>query len=61
MRSRFSVLVAGLLFPLALGAQQSATPMAAMPKVGDVAPDFTLTAATAAGISMMPVHRYARA
>ncbi|MES1259446.1 MAG: redoxin domain-containing protein [Gemmatimonadota bacterium] len=35
------------------GAQGSVTPN--MPKVGEVAPDFTLTAATAKGISAAPV------
>ena len=55
MRSTLRVLSAGLLFPLALAAQQLATPAAAMPKVGDVAPDFSLAAGTMSGVSAKPV------
>lgn len=55
MRNVFRALIAGLFIPAALMAQQTVTPNAAMPKVGDAAPDFTLTAATAKGISGAPV------
>lgn len=55
MRLAIRALTAGLLFPLALAAQQSVTPAAPMPKVGDVAPDFTLAAGTMAGVSAKPV------
>ena len=53
MRSMFRALCGSLLLPAALAAQ--ATTPAGMPKVGDVAPDFTLAAATNAGISAKPV------
>jgi thioredoxin-dependent peroxiredoxin len=55
MDMRFAIRAAGtaLLFPLMLAAQ--ATPPAGMPKVGDVAPDFTLSEGTAKGISAVPV------
>lgn len=55
MRSVFRAFIAAVFVPMALSAQQTATPNAVMPKVGDVAPDFTLTAATAKGISGAPV------
>jgi peroxiredoxin Q/BCP len=55
MRFAFRALCAGVLFPAVLMAQQVAAPAAPMPKVGDIAPDFTLTAATAKGISAAPV------
>lgn len=55
MRLALHVLVAGMILPAALGAQQMATPAAPMPKVGDVAPDFTLAAGTRAGVSAKPV------
>lgn len=49
MRFMLRSLCATLLLPAALAAQ------ATMPKVGDVAPDFTLAAGTRAGISAKPV------
>jgi peroxiredoxin Q/BCP len=49
MRSMLRALSATLLLPAALAAQ------ATMPKVGDMAPDFTLAAGTRAGISAKPV------
>jgi thioredoxin-dependent peroxiredoxin len=55
MRLAFRALCAGILFPAVLAAQQAVTPAAPMPKVGDVAPDFTLAAGTRAGISAKPV------
>ncbi len=54
MRFAASLLSACLVLPVALAAQGGAPP-AGMPKVGDVAPDFTLTAATNAGIATKPV------
>jgi peroxiredoxin Q/BCP len=53
MRITSSLLAFAFLAPVMARAQQ--TPPADMPKVGDVAPDFTLTAATASGISAKPV------
>jgi peroxiredoxin Q/BCP len=55
MRNAFRSVIAGMFFPAALFAQQMATPMAASPKVGDMAPDFTLAAGTRDGISAKPV------
>jgi peroxiredoxin Q/BCP len=55
MRLAFHAFCAGLLLPAALAAQQTATPAAAGPKVGDLAPDFTLAAGTRAGVSAKPV------
>ena len=55
MRPTLKALAVSLLFPLALAAQQVATPAAAMPKAGDMAPDFTLGAATNSGVSAKPV------
>ena len=55
MRIGSHALWAGILLPAALAAQQVAAPAAAMPKVGDLAPDFTLAAGTRAGISAKPV------
>ncbi|HEX3926418.1 MAG TPA: redoxin domain-containing protein [Gemmatimonadales bacterium] len=52
MRIR-SLLAVAALVPFTLSAQGSAP--AAMPKVGDMAPNFTLTAATVNGISAKPV------
>lgn len=55
MRVKFAVAVAGLLFPLALSAQQTVTPAPTMPKVGDMAPDFTLAAGNRTGVLAKPV------
>jgi len=55
MRLAFRALCAGLLVPASLAAQAMAASAAVMPKVGDMAPDFTLTAATASGIAAAPV------
>ncbi len=55
MRVLFHVLSAAVLIPFGLGAQQTTTPMAPMPKVGDMAPDFTLAAGTRHGISHKPI------
>jgi thioredoxin-dependent peroxiredoxin len=55
MRFAFRALYAGLLLPAALAAQQMAAPASVMPKVGDMAPDFTLAAGTRAGVSAKPV------
>lgn len=55
MRITFPALCAALVLPVALAAQQMTMPMPAMPKVGDVAPDFTLAAGTRAGVSAKPV------
>ncbi|HEY4321622.1 MAG TPA: redoxin domain-containing protein [Gemmatimonadales bacterium] len=49
MRSRFLAACAALLLPVAMVAQSTT------PKVGDMAPDFTLAAGTRAGISDKPV------
>lgn len=49
MRIATSLLALSILAPAALRAQQA--PPANMPKVGDVAPDFTLTSANANGIA----------
>ena len=55
MRNRIPALVAALFLPVSLAAQQMTMPMPEMPKVGDVAPDFTLAAGTRAGVSAKPV------
>ena len=55
MRLAFRTLCAAVVFPAALMAQQAVTPAATSPKVGDVAPDFTLAAGTMAGISAKSV------
>lgn len=55
MRFKLLPVVAAFCFPVALAAQQMTMPMAPMPKVGDMAPDFTLAAGTRAGISSKPV------
>ena len=55
MRIPVSALCGGVLFPFVLAAQQGAAPAATSPKVGDVAPDFTLAAGTMAGISAKSV------
>ena len=54
MRSPVLGLLGALVAPLTLVAQQ-APANAAMPKVGDMAPDFTLAAGTRAGIADKPV------
>lgn len=55
MRYVLRALVAAAMVPMVLSAQQTVTPNAPMPKVGDAAPDFTLAAATAKGITAAPV------
>src|SRR5262249_46740609 len=56
MRASIRAASAALLLPLALLAQQPATPAAApMPKVGDMAPDFTLPGGTRNGELAKPV------
>jgi peroxiredoxin Q/BCP len=55
MRYVLPALCVSLALPAALAAQQTVTPMADMPKVGDMAPDFTLAAGTRTGISAKPV------
>lgn len=55
MRTKLPALCAALFFPVALVAQQMTMPMPAIPKVGDMAPDFTLAAGTRAGVSAKPV------
>ena len=55
MRIRLPAMCAALLLPAAMAAQQMTMPMPAMPKVGDMAPDFTLAAGTRAGVSAKPV------
>lgn len=55
MRFTLPALCAALMLPVAVAAQQMTMPMPAMPKVGDMAPDFTLAAGTRAGVSAHPV------
>ncbi|HEY4100707.1 MAG TPA: redoxin domain-containing protein [Gemmatimonadales bacterium] len=51
----YTLAAAALLMPAGLMAQQMAAPPANMPKVGDMAPDFSLTAANAKGIDSTPL------
>jgi thioredoxin-dependent peroxiredoxin len=53
MRLTIRALCGALLFPVALSAQATLAP--GTPKVGDAAPDFTLSSATSAGIGTKPV------
>jgi peroxiredoxin Q/BCP len=55
MRITLPALCAALMLPIALAAQQMTMPMPASPKVGDVAPDFTLAAGTRNGVSAKPL------
>jgi len=55
MRISFPAFIAALVLPATLAAQQMTMPMPAMPKVGDMAPDFSLAAGTRAGVSDKPV------
>ncbi|MGH7592739.1 MAG: hypothetical protein ACRELE_02660, partial [Gemmatimonadales bacterium] len=55
MRIQLPALCAALLLPVALAGQQMTMPMPAMPKVGEMAPDFTLAAGTRAGVLAQPV------
>lgn len=52
IRSRLLGGVAALLFATALGGQEA---QSGGPKVGDLAPDFTLAAATKAGVNPTPI------
>ncbi len=51
MRSSTMMVAAAVLVPTLLAAQQST-----MPKVGDMAPDFTLAAGSRTGVAATPVH-----
>ena len=55
MRLTMRTFWVSLLLPMGLAAQQTAAPAAASPKVGDMAPDFTLAAGTMTGVSAKPV------